>query len=155
MRKTKMNKCNKYPVKNHIRAEVPISTVKLMQRNMQLTITANPERCKGKRIQIQVNMFRILCKNSVGIQILTCIAVSFTTKPPADILLMKSSFSFLFFVNRYAASGFSLDLMMLKLSSTLLTFAGKKNLPSLSHCTIRTKEICTLGRLIFHFFYFD
>lgn len=62
----------------------------------------------------------------VGKDWITCKVVSLISRPPADIFMTNSSSSFLLLVNRYAASGFSLELMNCIESSTLLTFTKEQ-----------------------------
>ena len=57
-------------------------------------------------------------------RILTCKATSLMSKPPAETFLTNASLSFLLLVNKYAASGFSPELIILKLSSRLSTLTN-------------------------------
>ena len=57
---------------------------------------------------------------------LTCKTVSLMTKPPAETVFTNFSLSFLLLVNRYAASGFPLEIIISKHSSNLSTFLQNK-----------------------------
>jgi len=55
---------------------------------------------------------------------ITCRVVSLTSKPPAETFLTNCSLNFSSLVNTYAARGLSPELIISRLSSSLLTCSG-------------------------------